>query len=73
VDAWQAAVEFLIIGDRAWALAEAHPLMDDGRCGRCAPPGCAAAALASEALAVLAARSSAGSAELVGTRSRRPR
>jgi hypothetical protein len=56
VEAWGAAIEFLLIGDRALALAEAHPLLEDSRCGRCSPGGCAAAELASEALAVLAAR-----------------
>jgi hypothetical protein len=56
MDAWDTAVQFLLIDDRAQSLAEAHPLMEDGQCGRCSPPGCTAAALAAEALAILAAR-----------------
>jgi hypothetical protein len=51
---WHTAVQFLLIDNRAQALAEAHPLLEDGRCGRCTVPGCTAAALADEALAVLA-------------------
>jgi hypothetical protein len=49
--AWHTAVQFLLIDNKAQALAEAHPLLEDGRC---AVPGCTAAALADEALAVLA-------------------
>jgi hypothetical protein len=56
MDAWDTAVQFLLIDDRAQSLAEVHPLMEDGRCGRCRTPDCSAAELASEALAVLAAR-----------------
>lgn len=55
MDAWQAAVQFLLIDDRAQVLAEAHPLTADGQCGRCATAGCTAAALAAEALAMLSA------------------
>jgi hypothetical protein len=51
MDAWQTAVQFLLIDDRAQVLADAHPLTEDGQCGRCTPPGCTAAALAAEALA----------------------
>jgi hypothetical protein len=71
MDAWDTAVQFLLIEDRAQSLAEAHPLMEDGRCGRCSPPGCTAAALASEALAVLAAPVATESGPFVGTRTRR--
>ncbi|MDT7566063.1 MAG: hypothetical protein QOG76_4687, partial [Pseudonocardiales bacterium] len=53
MDAWQTAVQFLLIDDRAQVLADAHPLTEDGHCGRCTPPGCTAAALAAEALALL--------------------
>jgi hypothetical protein len=53
MDAWQTAVQFLLIDDRAQVLADAHPLTEDGQCGRCPPPGCTAAALAAEALALL--------------------
>jgi hypothetical protein len=53
MDAWSAAVQFLLIDNRARVLAEAHPLTDDGQCGRCTPPGCTAAALAAEALSIL--------------------
>jgi hypothetical protein len=53
MDAWQTAVQFLLIDNRAQVLAEAHPLTKDGQCGRCTLPGCAAAALAAEALALL--------------------
>jgi hypothetical protein len=53
MDAWQAAVQFLLVDDRAQVLADAHPLTEDGRCGRCTLPGCTAAALAAEALALL--------------------
>jgi len=56
MDAWDAALEFLSIGDRAQSLADAHPLLADGRCGSCNTPGCAAAELASAALAVVAKR-----------------
>jgi len=52
MDAWQAAVQFLLIDNRAQVLADAHPLTEDGECGRCAAPGCTAAALAAEALAM---------------------
>ena len=55
-EAWNAAVDFLLIEGRAHRLAAAHPLTDSGRCGRCANAECVAAALAAEALAVLAAR-----------------
>jgi hypothetical protein len=54
--AWRTAVEFLLIDDRAQALAESHPLTIDGRCERCGQSECAAAWLASEALAVLRSR-----------------
>jgi hypothetical protein len=53
MDAWQTAVQFLLIDNRAQVLAEAHPLTEDGQCGRCILPGCTAAALAAEALALL--------------------
>ncbi|MCU1655128.1 MAG: hypothetical protein QOC83_7122 [Pseudonocardiales bacterium] len=53
MDAWQTAVQFLLIDDRAQVLADAHPLTEDGQCGRCTRPGCTAAALAAEALALL--------------------
>jgi hypothetical protein len=56
MDALQSAVEFLLVGDRAQALAKAHTLSTDGRCGLCNQSNCTAARLASEALAVLAAR-----------------
>ena len=46
MDAWHTAVQFLLIDDRAQVLADAHPLTEDGQCGRCTPPGCTAAALA---------------------------
>jgi hypothetical protein len=55
MDAWQTAVQFLLIDDRAQVLADAHPLTEDGHCGRCTSPGCTAAALAAEALALLSA------------------
>jgi hypothetical protein len=55
MDAWDTAVQFLLIDDRAQVLAEAHPLTEDGQCGRCALPGCTAAALAAEALEMLSA------------------
>jgi hypothetical protein len=55
MDAWDMAVQFLLIDDRAQVLAEAHPLTGDGQCGRCTSPGCTAAALAAEALAMLSA------------------
>jgi len=55
MDAWQTAVQFLLIDDRAQVLADAHPLTEDGHCGRCISPGCTAAALAAEALALLSA------------------
>jgi hypothetical protein len=66
MDAWETAVQFLLIGDRAQSLAEAHPMLADGRCGRCSLPRCTAAALASEAVAVLAARVASESWPLVG-------
>jgi hypothetical protein len=53
MDAWQTAVQLLLIDDRAQVLADAHPLTEDGQCGRCTPPGCTAAALAAEALALI--------------------
>jgi hypothetical protein len=53
MDAWQTAVQFLLIDNRAQVLAEAHPLTKDGQCGLCILPGCTAAALAAEALALL--------------------
>jgi hypothetical protein len=53
MDAWQSAVQFLLVDDRAQVLADAHPLTEDRRCGRCTLPGCTAAALAAEALALL--------------------
>jgi hypothetical protein len=53
MDAWLAAVQFLLIDDRAQVLADAHPLTEDGQCGRCTLPGCTAAALAAEALSIL--------------------
>lgn len=57
-DAWRAAIEFLLIDHRAQALARAHPLHADGRCGRCNHSDCTAARLASEALALLSRRRS---------------
>jgi hypothetical protein len=71
MDAWDTAVQFLLIGDRAQSLAEAHPLTEDGQCGRCSPPGCTAAALASEAVAILAARLATDNGPFVGTCTRR--
>jgi hypothetical protein len=53
--AWNAALEFLLVGDRARSLAEVHTLQRDGRCAHCLTLDCSAAALASEALAILAA------------------
>jgi hypothetical protein len=55
MDAWHTAVQFLLVDDRAQVLADAHPLTEDGQCGRCTQPGCTAAALAAEALALLSA------------------
>jgi hypothetical protein len=55
MDAWQTAVQFLLIDDRAQVLAEAHPMTEDGKCGRCTTPGCTAAALAAEAVAMRSA------------------
>jgi hypothetical protein len=57
--AWQTAVEFLLVGDRARVLARGHPLTVDGRCGRCGSD-CTAAVLAAEALAVLTQGHTAG-------------
>ncbi|HEY2206288.1 MAG TPA: hypothetical protein VGH99_17595 [Pseudonocardia sp.] len=56
MEAWDAAVRFLLVDNRAQALAESHPLREDGRCGRCRTSECSAAELAVEALAVIAAR-----------------
>jgi hypothetical protein len=56
MEAWDAAVESLLIDNRARRLAAAHPLTRDGRCARCADPGCTTAELAAEALAVLNAQ-----------------
>jgi hypothetical protein len=56
VEAWDAALRFLLIDNRALALARSHPLAPDGRCRRCGTSCCAAANLAVEALAVLAGR-----------------
>jgi len=53
MDAWDTAVQCLLIDDRAQVLAEAHPLAEDGQCGRCTRPGCTAAALAAEAMEML--------------------
>jgi hypothetical protein len=55
MDAWHTAVQFLLVDDRAQVLADAHPLTEDGQCGRCTQPGCTTAALAAEALALLSA------------------
>jgi hypothetical protein len=55
MDTWQTAVQFLLVDHRAQVLAEAHPLTEDGHCGRCTLSGCTAAALAAEALALLSA------------------
>jgi hypothetical protein len=56
MDAWDAALQFLLIGDRARKLAHEHPLQPDRRCARCGTTHCIAAELAVEALAVLRAR-----------------
>jgi hypothetical protein len=56
LEAWDAALRFLLIDDRARSLARSHPLAPDGRCQRCRTPSCAAANLAVEALTVLADR-----------------
>jgi hypothetical protein len=58
MDAWSAAVQFLLIEDRAQVLAEAHPLTENGACGRCTVPGCTAAAMAAAALDILRVRQS---------------
>jgi hypothetical protein len=55
MDAWDTAVQFLLIDDRAQVLADAHPLTENGQCGRCAQSGCTAAAMAAEALEILSA------------------
>jgi hypothetical protein len=55
LDAWDSAVEFLLVDDRARNLAKAHPLVD-GRCSAYPGRDCSAAKLAAEALAVLATR-----------------
>jgi hypothetical protein len=55
-DAWNTAIEFLLIDDRAAALASAHPLTADGRCAACHGTDCSAARLAAEALALRRAR-----------------
>lgn len=54
MDSWVAAIEFLLVDDRAVTLAGAHPLMADGRCGTCGVSGCAAAELACATLALIA-------------------
>jgi hypothetical protein len=70
VEAWDTAVQFLLVDNRAQSLAESHPLTEDGWCGRCRLPGCTAAQLASEALAVLAERRSAPRLHLVWSSAR---
>jgi hypothetical protein len=57
MDAWDAALQFLLIDGRALSLARSHPLTVDGRCAHCGTSSCAAANLAAEALVVLAGRS----------------
>ena len=52
MDVWDAAVRFLLVGDRATQLAMRHPLID-GVCGQCEMPGCTPAHMAAEALAIL--------------------
>jgi hypothetical protein len=54
MDAWDAALQFLLIDNRAHSLAHSHPLTAGGRCRRCGTSSCAASKLASEALRVLA-------------------
>jgi hypothetical protein len=70
VEAWDAAVQFLLVDNRARSLAEAHPLTEDGQCERCSQPGCTAAQLASEALAVLAERRPMPQVQLVWSSAR---
>ena len=66
VDAWDEAVRFLLVDDRAWKLAEQHPLTDGG-CGRCARTGCVAAWMAAEALELLKQSSRADGSVVVGS------
>lgn len=54
MDAWAAAIEFLLVDDRAVTLAGAHPRQTDGRCDTCKTTGCAAADLACAALSLIA-------------------
>lgn len=56
MEAWETALQFLLIDNRAQALADAHPFTKNGLCARCGTPDCAAATLAAQALATLAYR-----------------